>query len=258
MLDLSEVAGFLLKLDLSKNKLLFEIDNSSGFEADHIVGLDDLLPILLNKNIQYPKKIYRKYANLSAKPFEVHDTYFDLYLIPYGLLGIEFIKSHIYYSEYRKDKFDALVQCYSGDLVVIMQKNLEQEDSFSSVATNLEDIKIINLKPGEFIFVPSGYFYTFVNKGVDPVVFSRYSASRSAPIDYTSLKKEKGMAYFIISKNAKVEKVANPKYKISSSDVEFDWASLLSEQKASSTLAPLEFTTSDFLNLLNDILPLIK
>jgi hypothetical protein len=215
MIDLKQIAGFNLQLDPTRNKLIFDINGHTSFEEDIVVSLSDLFPVLLNKNIQYPQKIYRKYKNVGTAFFEKFNAYFDLYLIPYGLLGIEYIKSHIYYTPYEGVAYTSVVQCYSGQMILLMQKHaytpVRELDYFT--ATKLEDVKIIECKVGNVVLVPAGYYYTFINIGNEPVVFSRLSLINSSPINYEALKKEKGMAFFIISKNAKVEKVSNPKYK---------------------------------------------
>ena len=216
MIDLKKFSGFTLLLDSTKNRLIFNLLGSSSYESDVVVSLSDLFPILLNKNIQYPQKVYRKYTNVAADYFNPRQTKFDLYLIPYGLLGIEFIKSHIYYTPDNNKSISALVQCYHGNLVILMQKHnysIKTDHLDYFVPTSLEDVKFVECKPGESITIPSGYYYTFINTGTEPVVFSKLSYKDSIQVDYKNFKKEKGMALFIISKNAKVEKVSNPKYK---------------------------------------------
>ncbi len=257
MIDLEKFSGFFLQLDSSKNKLIFSLLGKSSYQSDVVVSLSDLFPILLNKNIQYPQKVYRKYADVVSDYFNSRNTRFDLYLIPHGLLGIEFIKSHIYYSSKSKGKggFCALVQCYHGNLIILMQKHTDAHryniDYF--VPTNLEDIKVVECKPGETIAIPSGYYYTFINVGSEPVVFSKLSYIDSGPVDYQNFKKEKGMALFIISKNAKVEKVSNPKYKADKYGHDFK-----NMYDFESRDLYLDFKTNSFIENLETLLGLIN
>ncbi|RMD76718.1 hypothetical protein D6810_03165 [Candidatus Dojkabacteria bacterium] len=255
MLDLSSFAGFYLFLDTKKNRLVFEVDGSSSFKDDLIVSLKDLFPVLLNKHIQYPQRVYRKYKNLLSPVFTEKGFYFDLYLIPCGLLGIEFIKSHIYYSNSSENNYDSVIQCYHGELVVIIQKHQLNADYIGSVFTKVDDIKIVDCKPGDTLFIPSGYFYTFINKGTEPVVFSRFSRTGSDPIDYSLLRKERGMAYFVISKNAKVEKVSNPKYRLAEGvrDIFVSRQDLIKSQEFKNLYLPLNFDSKSFIEQIDSI-----
>ena len=103
-----------------------------------------------------------------------------------------------------------------GELTAIMQKNLVKEDEWQ-FDTGVEDLSILILKKGNKLAIPTGYFYTFINTGSVPLILSKLSSlSRESTIDYEILKREKGLACYIISKNAKIETVANPKYKVGS------------------------------------------
>jgi len=260
MIDLTEIAGFQLLLDPLKNKLVYNICGSTSFQQDEIVSLQDLFPILLNKNIQYPQKVYRKYKNVSSIVFEKYKGFLDLYLIPYGLLGIEFIKSHIYYAEPTNAVYESLIQCYYGNLILLMQKHNPNTDHAHFISTKVEDVKIVDCSAGDSVFIPSGYFYTFINKGADPVVFSRYSLNQTNQVDYSILKKEKGMAFFIISKNAKVERVSNPKYRVFSQDkIVMDRQAILqSNEDSIKRFLPRNIETRAFLSLVGDLTELFS
>jgi len=90
------------------------------------VPLRNIIPSLLNKSIMYPEIVYEEYKQVykeADRNFVNHGFSFDLLLIPAGLLGIEFIKTHIFYAPLENKKFSTVVEVHFGILTVIMQKN---------------------------------------------------------------------------------------------------------------------------------------
>jgi oxalate decarboxylase/phosphoglucose isomerase-like protein (cupin superfamily) len=216
MVDLSEYAGFQLKLDDLKDRFIF--DDNVTYQDECYVGLNEILPVLLNKFVRYPERVYKLHRNVVPRAVDAtvdttSDLSYDIYQIPVGLLGIEFVKTHVYYAPCCEGKFSSIIECLSGELTVIMQKNMKKEDEYQ-FDTYVEDIIVVTIKRGEKLAIPAGYFYTFVNAGNTGVVMAKLSGKTECQVDYNSLRREKGLAYFIISKNAKAETVANPKYKM--------------------------------------------
>lgn len=211
MLDLQEVSGLPLKFDEEHCQVYTSSD--VRFESEDHVALSEIIPILLNKSLRYPEKVYRQYHNLTnGKPSNPNVAY-DIVVMPIGLLGIEFMKTHIFYSEQRNGYYDSMVEVLSGSLTVLIQKNREKEDPLQ-YETYVDEVGIFTLRKGERLSIPTGYFYTFFNTGVVPVVFAKIASCNQCKANYEIFKREKGLAYYLISKNAKVEVVANPKYRI--------------------------------------------
>lgn len=212
MIDLTCNCGFTLKFDEARGKIIF--GDEVSFEREDYIALDEIIPVLLNKYLKYPERVYKYHRNVVNGVEKPHPNLtYDLIHIPYGLLGIEFIKTHIYTSPYSESKYDSMIELLNGEMMVVMQKNEEKLDKYQ-METYVEDIVIVKMNPGDRLAIPTGYLYSFVNIGMTPVVFAKIGSKDRTPIDYGTLKREKGLAYYIISKNAKVETVANPKYKI--------------------------------------------
>jgi len=212
MIDLSTISGLPIKYDDEKGKVIYGDGVNCGDEV--YVPLDDITPILLNKYLKYPENVYRYHKNIKLNDSSTGDNIsYDIVYIPYGLLGIEFIKTHVYHSDCCPGKYDCIVEILSGSLTVMIQKNREKEDPYE-FETYVDEMSIITLRKGERLVIPTGVYYTFINTSIVPVIFSRLTSTSKVPIDYATLRREKGLAYFLISKNAKIEVVANPKYKI--------------------------------------------
>lgn len=212
MIDIAELSGLPLNFDIEKES--FGNTEEISYDHEYYVPLQDISPILLNKYLRYPERVYKHYRNVRAAKDEFRNgSSYDVVYLPFGLLGIEFIKTHVFYSQYCEGKCGAIIEVLYGNLTVIIQKNREKEDPYE-FETYVDDINIITLKRGEKLVIPSGYYYTFVNTGIVPVIFSKLVSKGSVQIDYNTLRRERGLAYFLISKNAKIEIVANPKYKI--------------------------------------------
>lgn len=213
MIDLSDICGLPITFD--KEAASISYDKCVSCANLDRVPLASIIPTLLNKYLKYPEVVYSHHKNI----VHIDDldglngfTY-DILIVPYGLLGIEYIRTHVYYSERKEGKYDCIVEVLSGSLTVVMQRNAESEDEYD-FEKKVESMRIVELKKGERIAIPTGYYYTFANTSTEPIVFSRVAGSSKQPIDYNTLQKERGLAYYVISKNARTEVVPNPKYSI--------------------------------------------
>ncbi len=250
MIDLSNLCGFSLKIDEGRGRVIFGDDVNC--KCEQFVSLQEIIPVLLNKQLKYPENVYKEHKSLYERESENGETMtYDLLYIPYGLLGIEFIKTHIYQSTFLENKYHCMLELLSGEMMVVMQRNAEKEDMFQ-METYVDDMVIVKLVPGEKLAVPTGYMYTFVNVGLAPVVFAKISTKDQTPMDYVTLRRERGLAYYIISKNAKVEAVANPKYKINCRLKNMSLKKLLKDEDLKNTYSPFDNNTPLFDYMVND------
>jgi oxalate decarboxylase/phosphoglucose isomerase-like protein (cupin superfamily) len=212
MIDLNDVSGLPIQFDPDTST--FVLSEELGCDGEYKVKLSEIVPVLLNKYLKYPEVVYTHRKNIAIKGIESEGVSYDLLHIPFGLLGIEYMKTHVYYSDEIPGKYDCVVEVLQGELTAILQKNEAKEDEWQ-YDTNVEDLSILVLRKGHKLAIPTGYFYTFVNTGSLPLIISKVSAiQKHSLVNYDVLKREKGLACYIISKNAKIETVANPKYKV--------------------------------------------
>jgi len=179
------------------------------------VKLSSILPSLLNKSLSYPEDVYDVYKKVFSEEDQNiadSDISYDLMLLPAGLLGIEFVKTHIYNdSACDSHKLSCIIEVQYGVLTIIMQKNKIKCDTYD-FETYVEEGLLVKLKKGEKLTIPNGYFYTFINTDEIPVVFVRVYRKEGIA-DYNLLRRERGLAYYCIRKNAKQEIVLNPAYR---------------------------------------------
>jgi oxalate decarboxylase/phosphoglucose isomerase-like protein (cupin superfamily) len=131
--------------------------------------------------------------------------------VPVGLLGIEYIKTHIFFTTERAGMMASVIQVYTGKLTVVMQRNRPKQDRFE-IETYVDEVIKVDVRPGEKLAIPAGCMYSFVNTGAVSVVFARLT-KKEHEIDYGMISRVNGMAYYLIAKNARLEMVPNPRYR---------------------------------------------
>jgi len=209
-------------LDLCSLDIHYDLESNSILVGEHIkynqfqkIRLRNLAPVLLNKSLTYPEDVYEEYNGI----FDDKDIMtsqgmmsYDIINLPSGLLGIEYIKTHVYFdSDFGLEKkISSIVEVLYGNLTVLLQKNKTQ-DPFE-FSNRVDEAYLAHINQGERFVIPNGYFYTFINASENPVVFSR-AYSNYAVADYQVLKRERGLAYYCIRKNGRQEIVLNPLYR---------------------------------------------
>lgn len=213
MIDLQSLCSLPITFNNQKEKLVF--GDELILESAQKVPLKSLIPSLLNKSLIYPVEVYEEYTNIrrvehkDSLKYEVH---YDLMMIPEGLLGVEYIKSHIYFSEDKcaKNITACVVEVIHGTLTVLLQRNVVNETP--NFYTEVQEGILVEVRKGEKAIIPTGYFYTFINTTEQPVIFSILYRNKSV-VDYSKFRKEQGLAYFCIRKNGRSEIVKNPRYR---------------------------------------------
>lgn len=211
MINLQDFSSLPLYFDTKADRMVL----GDGIECGNCntVPLKNLTPGLLNKSLIYPTEVYEEHQNVRHQDHcdFPSDIDYDIIYLPEGFLGVEYIKSHIFYSPNGDSHGIAsnIIEVFHGALTILMQRNtITDEPTFE---TDVSDGLVINVKQGQTAVLPKGYYYTFINTNESPVIFSRTHRNR-AIIDYSLLRKEQGMAYYFIRKNAKCEIVKNPRY----------------------------------------------
>jgi len=212
MIDLYSISSLPIQFDFSNSSFVFhECVNCRNRVR---ISLTNLIPALLNKSLRYPEVVYEEnedmYSSTDKSFFNGNPLHYDVVILPAGLLGIEYIKTHIYYSAPQEGKTACFVECLYGILTVLIQKNEPKGEL--DFDTSVEEGIMIKLRRGEKISIPTGYYYTFINSKNTAVIFSKIYKNKGV-IDYNSLSHEQGLGYFAIRKNARTEIVFNPRYR---------------------------------------------
>lgn len=212
MVDLYNISSLPIQFDFNNSSFVFQECVKCGNQVK--VSLSNLIPALLNKTLRYPEVVYEEnedmYSDEDQDIFSNGLIHYDIVVLPAGLLGIEYIKTHIYYSPKSEGKVATIVECLYGILTVLIQKNKPKDEL--DFDTSVEEGIMVKLRRGEKIAIPTGYLFTFINTRNTPVIFSRAYKNKGI-VDYTLLAREQGLGYFTIRKNARTEIVFNPRYR---------------------------------------------
>ncbi len=213
MVTLAAIAGIPIGLDDDSSEVVYDVEDVVCGSTKR-VSLREITPALLNKALRYPEQVYKQHCNMvmreDAERWPQKFNYEIIYL-PAGLLGIEYIKTHIFYTDCDQNKAAAVIQVIMGVLTVILQKNKLKRDIYD-IELAVDEARIMEVKAGQKVTIPSGYYYTFVNTYETPVVFARVVAEDQL-LDYDTLQRVNGLAYYLIAKNARQELVTNPRYR---------------------------------------------
>jgi oxalate decarboxylase/phosphoglucose isomerase-like protein (cupin superfamily) len=215
MINLQNICG--LPIDFDDVECRMSMDKNLCCRNAKKVSINSLHPTLINKSVCYPLTVYEEYTVNYPEDTEIfgNNISFDIVVIPPGLLGIEFVKSHIFHVPLKnpfKPKFSSVVEGVKGITTVIMQK-IGYETIDGKIQPYVKEGIIIELNPKDKIAITEGYYYTFVNTSEETSIFSRVYKNYGN-IDYDKeFSRLNGLAYLCIRKNAKQEVVFNPKYR---------------------------------------------
>ena len=135
-----------------------------------------------------------------------------------GKVGEEYIKT---YGHYHVGNIDETYWIVWGDGITIAQKRVTGPDG-NPIDDEIEEIRIVRVKPGDAVYMPRGWAHAAVNIGItlfatvddSPVNFEEVDPS-SLPghADYQPIKRMRGMAYYVVEKDGQPALVKNPLYK---------------------------------------------
>ncbi len=229
MLCLRATSGLPIDVDLELDRIL--LDNVElQFQDCYYVPLQEIVPTLLNKSLRYPEEVYTQHRKVQRKSHTAgwpSDFDYDVYYLPSGLLGIEYCRTHVFKANGKQGRIASIVQVLTGTLTVLLQKNASKDDPYR-LGESVERAQLITLDEGQKLAIPAGYYYTFINAGEHPVAFARF-VKKDHVANAQELAKQNGLAFYLISKNARQEIVTNPRYK-QIKDLQHDTSQLVNEE----------------------------
>lgn len=215
MISLQDYSG--LPLLLNNQDYTLHPAGEISIKCTERVRLDMIRPTLLNKTLKYPLHVYTEYCDITMPKheelFSKNNLHYNMLVVPPGLLGIEYNKTHIFAPDKDRNELTAIVDVVYGRGLVLIQKPRDILDESSK-----EDDKenpfaaMFLIKKGDRIPVPQGYLYTFVNSSNSALVIGRLFED-DGKIDYRSIRWVQGMSHYFIRKNARREVVKNPRYR---------------------------------------------
>jgi len=212
MINLHDTSGLPIIFESEDNSI--QQTSEIFFENKEVVKLDSIRPTLLNKTLKYPTHVYTEYNNICIPShktiFSKNKLHYNIEIVPAGLLGVEYTKTHIFSPDNDKNEITAIVDVIYGNGNILVQR-MKAKGEFE-FDTEVTTASISTIKAGERIVIPQNYMYTFINSSGRPFIIGRLYED-DGKIDYRSIWREQGMAYYIIRKNARKEVVRNPRYK---------------------------------------------
>jgi glucose-6-phosphate isomerase len=134
-----------------------------------------------------------------------------------GTVGGEYIKT---YGHYHVFDFKETYKIIHGQGLVILQMR-EKDANGNFIDDKIALFQVIEVGPGDVVEIPSFAGHLLVNTGAtwlvtsDDSIFNPSGDSSSMPkhADYEAIKKMRGFAYYVVSKDGKPTFIKNPKYK---------------------------------------------
>jgi len=212
MINLQDTSGLPLLLNTQDNSL--QPAGEIMFDKRDRVKLENIKPVLLNKTLRYPIDIYSEYCDICLSKdqncFKNHKLHFSIIILPPGLLGIEYNKTHIFAPDLDQNDISVIIDIIYGKGSILIQRVKEKgEYDFD---TEVDFAAVMKVERCNRAIVPQNYMYTFINASNYPLIIARLYED-DGKIDYRSMRKEHGMSYYFIRKNARQEIVRNPHYK---------------------------------------------
>jgi oxalate decarboxylase/phosphoglucose isomerase-like protein (cupin superfamily) len=196
-----------LNLVYEKDEILFE---KAKFLKNSVVTLDDMRAQILNEELQSPESFYTKYSNVDVEGvFKSKKIKINLIDIPSNVAGIEYVKTRgVQCSTHNK-----VLEIVHGGGIILMQKFAARHDE--------SEVVLLKIRPTQKIIIPARYAYILINNRSTPLIALEFMSSKA--VNRMVLDEMRGMAYYVIRKNAKQEIVRNPLYKILNTKKKVDW-----------------------------------
>lgn len=135
-----------------------------------------------------------------------------------GIIGGEYIKT---YGHYHVGNLDETYWILYGEGIAILQKRAEDKNG-NAIDDEIDEAYAVHVKPGDAIFIPSGWGHLvanisktyFVTADDSPVNFDEINpVSLPGHADYEPVKKLQGFCYYVVEKDGNPTLVKNNKYK---------------------------------------------
>lgn len=182
------------------------------------VSLEDIRPQLLNQNLDCPENFYIKYKDIdnNKEYFKKRNLRVNIYLMKPNLAGIEFVKS----KATRCSSYPRLFEIIYGGGNILLQKYVNPTEN---------KVYRLQVKKGSKFIIPPGYSICLINTRQASTLIALEITNRDVRTRVV-LEDKRGMSYYIIRKNAKVEIVRNPAYKIVNKVGKVDMDKLIEEK----------------------------
>jgi len=214
MIDLSDLAGYPLKLD--EQTCAISLGSAMRMPQYSTRELVELSKVLEDPQAQGPEVIYWMYRNTGRKVDagvqEAYDLRYDLSCFRAVMLGREYMKTSGHYHPNVPGQDVAYPEIYEilhGEALYVMQKVTDYGAAPDQV--QIEDVIIARVSAGQKIIMPSGYGHVTVNTLGVPLLMSNWVSSRFSSF-YGSVETSRGFGWYVVEESGEPTCVRNPKY----------------------------------------------
>jgi len=211
IVDIYPECGLPVQLDDVNYRLI--MDESLMENDPDIRKLEELRPVLYEKNIRAPKELYSLFNDAGRPEARIflrkHGLRYDLAVMPPLKLGTEYIKTIGHYHTICPGKnipFAEVYEIVQGAAHFILQK----QDAGDCKIVN--DIIWIQARKGDRLVMPPDYAHVTINPGPEALVLSNLAAA-SGGHSYARIVEMGGMAFYDIECQGKPKLVKNSNYK---------------------------------------------
>jgi len=205
MLDLTEFAGFEVRLD----PLRLELSFGSGIRTRPPVvrRLDEVRSLLRDASASGPEHLYTIYMDVQvpqiAPLLRAHRLGYGAVVYNHGSLGGERLRSqgHVHSANPATGVvYSELYEFWHGRGLVYMQ---------DAAGPEVGDVVVVEAGPGDKVAIPPGWAHATVNLGAGPMVFGAVYAL-DAQLLYEPLRALQGTAHYVLA-DGRLE--PNPRYR---------------------------------------------
>lgn len=200
--DLGKTSGLEIKLDSTKNELVF--GKGLNFSKAAVRTLQDMLDVLLDKEIKEPQELYYMYRDVyriaDKGRLAAAKLRYDVTVIKPDSLGRELMKTA---GHYHPGNFGELYEVLFGHCFCLLQRPSAGDHRC------IEEVVLVEASAGEKICIPPGFGHILVNLGPEQLITSNWVSSEFKS-EYELYKQAGGACYFIIKSSGRLEFMPNP------------------------------------------------
>lgn len=221
MIDLRQY----LKLPVQYNREDIHFGNDIVVEHIEERTLDQMNDVLLNDNLTCPHVFYKVYTAVSRRKDteawrKLNMAYNITVMLP-NIVGIEYIKTFGHYNHFMTSRFymspEIIEVIYGSGLVILQKPKIQRKDGSEIFDTynfsEIEESYLVRVSKGDKLVIPPGCAHVIVNNKNQPLILGNVQSLDTKHIS-NIIRDLHGASYYVIHKNARMEVVQNPRYKV--------------------------------------------
>ena len=170
---------------------------------ESIRPIDQLREVLKNPDCIGPENAYWVFSHLGHKIWE------NMTVTVPGLYDNEFPKTYGHY--HSASNQIEIYKLLSGHGIFLLQKKHVENEKL--IYDLVDEVYLIGAEPGDEIKVTPEFGHSWSNVGDTPLITMDNWRAGHVPQDYEPIKKQQGMAFYLVSNGKEIDLAPNPKYR---------------------------------------------